>query len=240
VEVTYLGAFLGGVLSFVSPCLLPLIPPYLCYIAGVTHDELTAGAPAVQKRVIGLSLAFVTGFAVVFIGLGAVASAFGRVITENFELLTYIAGGLIILFGLHFLGVIRIPLLYRQARFEATNAGGAFGAFMLGLAFAFGWTPCVGPILAAILFMAGGEESVWEGIVLLSFYAAGIGLPFVLAAAFAGKFLELSSGLKRNMATIEKLSGGFLVLTGALFITGGIADIGFYIQELVPALGTIG
>ena len=239
-EVSYFGAFLGGVLSFVSPCLLPLIPPYLCYIAGVTHDELSAGSPAVQKRVVSLSLAFVAGFAVIFIGLGAVASAFGQLITENFEILSYVAGGLITLFGLHFLGAIRIPLLYCQARFEAQTAGGVFGAFVLGLAFAFGWTPCVGPILAAILFMAGGEESVWRGIVLLSFYAAGIGLPFILAAAFAGKFLELSSGLKRNMATIEKLSGGFLVLTGVLFLTGGISEIGFFIQELVPALGTIG
>ncbi|MDJ0685757.1 MAG: cytochrome c biogenesis protein CcdA [Alphaproteobacteria bacterium] len=239
-DVTLAGAFIGGALSFISPCLLPLIPPYLCYIAGVTHDELRGSAGVAQGRIVAYALAFVIGFSIIFIGFGAIATVFGQFITENFDLMNYGAGALIILFGLHFLGVIRIPILHRQARFESRAVGGPLGAFVLGLAFAFGWTPCVGPILAAILFMAGSEDSVWEGVVLLTSYSAGIGLPFVLAAAFTGAFLTISDRLKRNMAVIERVSGGFLIVTGLLFMTGLITEIGFFIQRFVPSLGTIG
>jgi len=239
-DISLFGAFLGGILSFISPCVLPLVPPYLCYVAGITYDELSVPTPAVQRRVILSSLCFVAGFGTVFVGLGAIASTFGQFMTENAELFTYIAGGLIILFGLHFLGLFRIPLLYREARMNLDVKGGLFGAFLLGLAFAFGWTPCVGPILAAILFMAGGEDTVLKGILLLSSYAAGIGLPFILAAAFASRFLAVSKTLKRRMPVIEKVSGVFLILTGILFITGGINAIGYWIQELVPGLGQVG
>lgn len=239
-DVTVFGAFIGGLLSFVSPCVLPLVPPYLCYVAGITHDELSAAEPSVQRRVVISSVAFVMGFAVVFVSLGAIATSFGQLVTESAGILTKIAGVLIILFGLHFLGWLKIPFLYREARFNMENRGGLLGAFFLGLAFAFGWTPCVGPILAAILFMAGGEESVSHGIILLGSYAMGIGIPFILAASFASRFLTVASGLRKNMKVIERVSGAFLIATGLLFVSGGIDDVGFRLLELFPFLGRIG
>lgn len=239
-DVTVFGAFIGGLLSFVSPCVLPLVPPYLCYVAGITHDELSAAAPAVQRRVIVSSVAFVLGFAVVFVSLGAIATSFGQLVTESAGLLTKVAGVLIILFGLHFLGWLKIPFLYREARFNVENRGGLFGAFFLGLAFAFGWTPCVGPILAAILFMAGGEESVSRGVILLGAYAMGIGIPFILAASFASRFLSVATGLRKHMKIIERVSGGFLIATGLLFVSGGINDVGYWLLELFPFLGRVG
>lgn len=239
-DVTVLGAFFGGLLSFVSPCVLPLVPPYLCYVAGITHDELSAAEPSVQRRVVASSFAFVMGFAVVFVSLGAIATSFGQLITESADVLTKIAGVLIILFGLHFLGWLKIPFLYREARINVENRGGLIGAFLLGLAFAFGWTPCVGPILAAILFMAGGEDTVSQGIFLLGAYAMGIGIPFILAASFASRFLAVSSGLRKNMKIVERISGGFLIATGLLFVFGGMDDLGYWILEIFPFLGRIG
>lgn len=239
-EVTLVGAFLGGLLSFLSPCVLPLVPPYLSYIAGLSYGEVTAENRHVGGTVLLSAVLFVLGFATIFIAFGATASLFGQVISENAGILTKIAGALIIIFGFHFLGIVRIPLLYREARMEGGGKAGYLGAYLMGLAFAFGWTPCVGPILAAILFMAGGQETVWDGIWLLGAYAAGIGIPFILAAAFTAHFVSWSKGFKRHLGVIEKVSGVFLVATGLLFLFGGMDDLGFWLLELFPSLGRIG
>lgn len=241
-DVSLLAAFGAGVISFISPCVLPLVPPYLCYIAGITYGELVTVDERIHRRVMVRSVAFVLGFGVVFVGLGAIATAFGRMISGYADILSIVAGGLIIVFGLHFLGWLRIPLLYRQARIDGPSSGGGgiLGAFLLGFAFAFGWTPCVGPILATILFLAGGEDSLAGGIALLAVYAAGIGLPFILSAVFVSRFLAVSTKFRRHMATVEKVAGAMLVLTGILFLTGGINAIGYWLQEMIPAFNEVG
>lgn len=240
--VTLGGAFLGGMLSFLSPCVLPLVPPYLCYIAGVSHEELAGQtARGSQRRVMGAALAFVIGFSLVFIAFGATASALGQMVVAYGQQLSLVAGGLIILFGLHFLGILRIPLLYRQWRAEAGSPRwGLAGALLMGMAFAFGWTPCVGPILASILFLAGAEGSIHEGMALLAVYAAGIGLPFLLAAGFAGAFIRAMTRFRRHLGLVEKASGLLLVATGILFMTGGMGEIAYWLLEALPALGRIG
>lgn len=238
-DVTLFGAFAAGLLSFLSPCVLPLVPPYLCYVSGISYDDLTDDSVS-TRRVLPAAIVFVIGFSLVFVAFGATASALGQMVSANLDILTKVAGGLIMVFGLHFLGVFRISMLYREARLTLGHKGGLLGAFVLGLAFAFGWTPCVGPILAAILFVAGAEDSVWHGISLLFAYALGIGVPFILAAAFASKFLSWSSGLKRHARTIERISGVLLVGTGLLFMTGGMNMIGFWLLEAFPSLGNVG
>jgi cytochrome c-type biogenesis protein len=240
-DVTYLGAVLAGLISFVSPCVLPIVPPYLCFLAGVSLEELTdAGeaAPGSRRRIVLSALAFAAGFATVFVALGASATAVGQLLSENFDWMTWIAGGLIIVMGLHFLGVIRIPLLYRQARVEVERRPGTpLGAYVVGLAFAFGWTPCVGPVLAAILFTAGAQETSGQGALLLLAYSLGIGTPFVLAALFAGPFMRLMRRFRRHMGLVEKAMGAMLVATGVLFMTGGMSTIAYWMIDYVPTLG---
>jgi len=244
-DVTFLSAFAAGLLSFVSPCVLPLVPPYLCFLGGLTLQELAEDQEArrwqATRQVLPAALAFVLGFATVFVALGASASAIGQAVSDHFELMSQIAGVVVILLGLHFLGILRFSMLYREARYHpAQKPAGLLGAYFVGLAFAFGWTPCVGPILAAILFVAGAEESVGHGAALLGSYAAGIGLPFLAATLFAGPFLRLMSRLRGAMGIVEKVLGGLLVGTGILFITGGMADIAYWILETFPSLGRVG
>ncbi len=185
-DVGLWGAFIAGLLSFMSPCVLPLVPPYLCFIGGVSLSEMTDKAgppPGANRRVFISALAFVLGFTMVFVLFGATASFLGQLLADNMLWIGRVAGVLIIIMGVHFLGIVKIPLLYREARFHGpAKPVGLFGAFLMGLAFAFGWTPCVGPVLAAILMVAGSEESVTRGTVLLATYAAGIGLPFLIGA----------------------------------------------------------
>ncbi|MEP3301208.1 MAG: cytochrome c biogenesis protein CcdA, partial [Roseibium sp.] len=201
-DVSIGAAFLAGLLSFVSPCVLPIVPPYLCYLAGVSVAELkgeTATA-ATSRRIVLSSVAFVLGFSVVFVALGATASVIGQSIARYFDTLSIIAGIIIIIMGLHFLGLFRIALLFREARVQVERKPpGLLGAFVMGLAFAFGWTPCVGPVLAAILFMAGSTGSTGQGGLLLAAYALGIGIPFILAAAFASQFLGWASRFRKHM-----------------------------------------
>ncbi|ESR27272.1 cytochrome c biogenesis CcdA family protein [Lutibaculum baratangense] len=242
-EVSIGAAFLAGLLSFASPCVLPIVPPYLCYLAGVSFDQLKDQRAETEtaRRIIFSAVAFVLGFTTVFIALGATASFVGQAVARYFDTLSIIAGVIIAAMGLHFLGVFRIGLLYRQARVEVERKpAGLAGAYLMGLAFAFGWTPCVGPILAAILFVAGSTETALRGAGLLAVYALGIGVPFVLAAAFASRFLGWAARFRRHMGAVEKAMGGLLVVTGLLFITGQMSTIAFWLLETFPAFSQVG
>lgn len=242
-EIGLGGAFVGGLLSFASPCVLPLVPPYLCYLAGVSMDQFRNEeiAPGAASRVFLSALAFVIGFSIIFVSFGATATFLGQIVQDYLDWLSAIAGILIIVMGLHFLGVFRIGLLYREARVDvAHKPAGLLGAFMMGLAFAFGWTPCVGPVLAAILFTAGGQETLGQGVQLLSAYSVGIGVPFLIAAAFAKPFMNFMARFRQHIGKIEKAMGALLVVTGILFLTGGMNKIAFWMLEHIPAFSGIG
>ena len=243
-NVTYFGALLAGFLSFLSPCVLPLVPPYLCFLGGTTFDQLTGEdeTPAhVYKTVIMSSVAFVLGFTTVFVILGATATAAGQLVVDNLPLLGKIAGVVIIIAGLHFLGVFHIPMLHREARYHAdARPAGLIGAYVIGLAFAFGWTPCIGPVLAAILAMAAGEDSVRQGVGLLFVYSLGLGIPFMLAAFAVEPFAAFLARFRRHLAQVERVMGVLLVLTGIAFLTGFVSQASFWLLEMFPALGAIG
>lgn len=242
-DVSLGGALLAGLLSFVSPCVLPIVPPYLAWLAGVSFEDLKTEAPgaAQRRRVTLAAFAFVLGFTTVFVALGATASVLGKTIAQYFNILSVIAGVVIIIMGLHFLGVFRIALLYREARVQVDRKPAGFlGAYVMGLAFAFGWTPCVGPVLAAILFVAGSEGTAARGAILLAVYSLGIGIPFILAALFAGRFLGWATRLKQHMHKVEMAMGGLLVITGILFITGQMSVISYWLLETFPIFQTIG
>jgi cytochrome c-type biogenesis protein len=243
-DVSYLGALVAGILSFLSPCVLPLVAPYLAFIGGLTMERSAGGDIEVSGavgRAVYAALAFVGGFAVVFIAMGATASAVSLFIAQHIGLLAVIAGVVIILLGLHFLGVFRILVLYRDLRFQVHDKPVTLlGAFVVGMAFAFGWTPCVGPVLAAVLLVAASEDSIVYGASLLGTYALGIGAPFVAAAAFMPAFMRFLQRFRRHLGAVEKVLGGFLVATGVLFITGGVSDISYWLLETFPALGRIG
>jgi cytochrome c-type biogenesis protein len=229
----------GGVLSFLSPCVLPIVPPYIAYMAGTSMDEIAEGAGA--RHGLRAAVFFVLGLSTVFLFLGLAASALGRVLLAHQREMAIVAGAVIALFGLHFLGVLRIPLLYREARFAARSAGGtAFGAYLLGLAFAFGWTPCIGPVLGSILALAAQEGSVERGMLLMAAYAAGLGLPFILTALFLRRAIGVTAGLRRHMGAIERAMGVLLVGVGVMMLTGAFSDFSFWLLETFPALGRVG
>ena len=232
-------AMVAGVISFLSPCVLPIVPPYLAYMAGTTTADMTS--QNARNDVVRAALFFVLGLSTVFILLGFAASALGRAFLEYQTFLGYAAGVVVIAFGLHFLGVIRIPLLFREARIDAGDQGGTpLGAYILGLAFAFGWTPCIGPVLGSILFLAAQEGSVSHGVALMALYAAGLGLPFLLAAIYINKSIAVMTRFKQHMGLIEKVMGALLVLVGILLLTGGFAQISFWLLETFPILAKIG
>jgi cytochrome c-type biogenesis protein len=240
-EVTFSAAVAAGLLSFLSPCVLPLVPPYLTFIAGVTLEDLSSESRAEARRDIFLSAVFfVFGFGTVFTALGATATFFGQALRANLELLSYAAGAIIIAMGLHFLGLFKIGLLYREKRAELEKPVGLFGAYVMGLAFAFGWTPCIGPILAAILAIAGAQETVWRGAQLLSVYSMGLGLPFLLAALAMEPFLDFIARFKRRFLMVERVIGGLLILTGVAFLTGGVQEISFWLLQAFPRLASFG
>ncbi len=243
-DVSAGGAFLAGLLSFFSPCVLPLVPPYLASMGGVSIAELQgdgAGTARSRAGVLLAALFFVAGFTTVFVALGATASFIGQAVTAYLGVLGYIAGILIVVMGLHFLGVFRIPFFDRTARVGvAHKPAGLAGAFVIGLAFGFGWSPCVGPVLTAILLMAGASDSAGEGARLLLIYSLGIGVPFVVAAGFAGAFMRFSARFRSRLGLIEKAMGAFLVVAGVLIFTGQMATIAFWLIEVFPALGRIG
>jgi cytochrome c-type biogenesis protein len=240
-DVSIAGAFIAGLLSFLSPCVLPLVPPYLCFLAGISFSELQDDTSTVGVNVFATALAFVLGFTTVFVALGATASLIGQVVTEYIGTLSIIAGVVITVMGLHFLGVFRMSWLYGTKTIEVkAKPPGLLGGYVVGLAFAFGWTPCVGPILAALLFMAGAKDTAWQGAGLLAVYALGIGVPFLIAAAFAKPFLGMMKSLKSRMWLVEKVMGGLLVVTGILFMTGQMSNMAFWLLEAFPALGRLG
>ena len=244
-DVTFFGALTAGLLSFLSPCILPIVPFYLSYLAGVGMNQIAADAEIsanVRWRAFLAACFFALGVITVFVGLGATASVFGQMVRDYFDILRWIAAGIIIIMGLHFLGVIRIGLLYRQFRADAgeTSNVSLIGAYVIGLAFAFGWTPCVGPVLAAILFMAGGQESAGEGAALLFTYGAGMTLPFILAALFIAPFMRFMARFRKHLGTVEKAMGTLLIVFGVLIATNSINYIAFWMLETFPVFMAIG
>lgn len=255
-DVGYFAAALGGLISFLSPCVLPLVPAYLCFIAGTSFEELTRedaqGKPLASEgltlRVAIGAVGFVLGFTTIFVALGASASAINPLIIQHKELLSRIAGAIIIVFGLHYMGLFRIAFLNRDARFHIAGSGEGersylmqfASPYLLGLAFAFGWTPCIGPILATILTIAAAQESLTAGASLLTVYSLGLGIPF-LAAAFAVRgFLSFASKFRRHMQKVEIAAGVLLAVTGLMMLTGNFERIAIFLIETFPVLGTLG
>lgn len=241
-DVTLAGALLAGVLSFLSPCVLPIVPFYLSYLAGVGVDALRDDvpiAPGVQRRAAFAAILFSLGVATIFVALGATATALGQVVRDWFDVLRYVAVAIFFALGLHFLGVMRIGILYRHLGMNIGAAGKVSlpGAYVIGLAFAFGWTPCVGPVLAAILFMAASQGDVGQGVALLTAYAVGMTAPFVLAAAFIRPFLRWMQRFHRRLPMIEKALGTILILFGLLVGTETINWIANWMAIYWPQIG---
>ncbi|MGY6549344.1 MAG: cytochrome c biogenesis CcdA family protein [Roseinatronobacter sp.] len=255
-------AFAGGVLSFLSPCVLPIVPPYLAYMAGISMQELTSEGQAARRAILP-ALFFFMGLSTVFLLLGFTASTMGHLLLSNADLFGRIAGVLVIGFGLHFLGVLRVlalvteramlraemappgflssAFLSRDLRFDAGDRGGsAFGAYVLGLAFAFGWTPCIGPVLGAILTLAATEATVTRGTMMLGVYAMGLGLPFVLAAVYVQRSMAVMAHLKRHMGLIEKVMGVLLLLVGIALFSGAFTAFSWWLLETFPFMQHIG
>ncbi|NNU81937.1 cytochrome c biogenesis protein CcdA [Halovulum dunhuangense] len=237
-------ALVAGVISFLSPCVLPIVPPYLAYMAGTS---LEAGQDPGRKprgmdpRVVTAAAFFVLGLSTVFLMLGVAASALGSALLSWQREMAIVAGVIITLFGLHFLGILRIPILYRDARIDAGDRGGsAFGAYVMGLAFAFGWTPCIGPILGMILSLVIQDATLSRGIAMMGVYALGLGLPFLLAAVFLDRFMGAMGRLRRHMGRIEKATGLLLVVVGVMMATGLFSAFSFWLLETFPVLGLVG
>jgi cytochrome c-type biogenesis protein len=247
-NVTLLAAFGAGLLSFISPCVLPLVPGYLSYISGLSLDEMrgtaaargavavAVAAPAAARRQVVLSsLAFILGFSLVFVSLGAAASAIGQFLIQQQALFSRIAGALIIVFGLHTMGVLRIEWLYQEKRVHTSRKPAGFiGAMLIGIAFAFGWTPCIGPILAGILALAGTQETVGEGVRLLAIYSLGLGVPFLATALMINRFFVAMGRIRRHYHTIEIVSGALLVVIGLLIFTNKFTVIAQWLTPYLP------
>jgi len=244
-DVTFMGALIAGVLSFLSPCILPIVPFYLSYLAGVSMNQISADAQISNKvrlRAVLAACCFALGIITIFVALGATATVFGGMVREYFDVLRWIAAAIIIVMGLHFVGVIRIGFLYRQFRADAgsTSGVGFVGAYVIGLAFAFGWTPCVGPVLAAILFTAAGQDTAGQGAMLLLTYGVGMTLPFIIAALFIGPFMAWMSRFRKHLGLIEKIMGGLLILFGLLIATNSVSIIAQWMIQNIPWFSAIG
>jgi cytochrome c-type biogenesis protein len=240
-NVSIFAALLAGMLSFLSPCVLPLVPPYLIYLAGTSLERFADAetAPQVRRETIIAALLFVLGFATVFIALGASASVIGKVLHAYSYALGKIAGVAIIIMGLHFLGVTRIAFLMQERRLSVAKPAGLWGAYLMGLAFAFGWTPCIGPILGTILAIAGSEATVVQGAGLLAVYSLGLGIPFMVAALAAETFAAFLARFRAHLGLVEKAMGGLLVLAGIAFFAGWVSDAGSWLLEAFPNLGKL-
>jgi cytochrome c-type biogenesis protein len=241
-DVSLVAALIAGVVSFLSPCVLPLVPPYLVYLAGSSLERLADDNPRTgsMRDTLRAALLFVCGFSTVFVAFGASASVIGTLVRAWSAELAIVAGVAIIVMGLHFLGVFRIGLMLREKRVEMAKPVGLWGAYAMGLAFAFGWTPCIGPILAAILAVAASEQTVAKGAGLLAVYSLGLGIPFLLAAVAIKPFAAFLTRFRRQLVHMERVMGGLLVLTGVAFLTGSVSQASFWLLETFPALGKIG
>ena len=241
-DVTFLAALIAGLVSFLSPCVLPLVPPYLIFLAGTSLERFAdqEPEPRVRRETVLAAALFVAGFATVFVVLGASASVIGSLIRAYSEPLSIVAGVIIIVMGLHFLGLTPIAWLHHQKRLDVAKPVGLWGAYAMGLAFAFGWTPCIGPILAAILSVAAAEATVTKGALLLAVYSAGLGIPFLLAALMIEQFSSLFARMKRHLATVERTMGVLMVLTGIGFLTGAVSNVSIWLLETFPALQNFG
>ena len=243
-DITFGGAALAGLLSFLSPCILPMVPFYLCYMAGLSMAELRADAgiaPGAQRRLVLSAIAFALGVTSIFMLLGLGATALGQVFIAWRDVLQYVAAAVLVVFGLHFLGVIRIGFLYRQARIDSTASPQSFaGAYVMGLAFGFGWTPCVGPALAAILMIAAGMGDVVRGTALLAVYGLAMTLPFVIAALFARPFLGWVARHRDKLAHVEKVMGAMLLLFAVLIATNSLNYIAQWMIDTLPWMTTLG
>jgi cytochrome c-type biogenesis protein len=241
-NTTIVAALLAGLVSFLSPCVLPLVPPYLVYLAGASLERLADARPErrVKRETIAAALLFVAGFSTVFVALGAGASAIGSLMRFYSNALATVAGIAIMVMGLHFLGITPISLLHRERRLAMQKPVGLWGAYVMGLAFAAGWTPCIGPILATILAVAASEATVTKGAGLLAVYSLGLGLPFIAAAFAVEPFAAFLTRFRAHLGLMERLMGGLLVLTGIAFLAGFFTQLNNWMLEAFPALGQIG
>ncbi len=240
-DVTLSAAAGAGLLSFLSPCVLPLVPPYLTFIAGTTIEDVAYERLKRARRDVFLAaVLFVLGFSTVFVALGATASVFGQVLRAHIAALSLVAGIAIVLMGLHFLGAFRLGFLYREKRLEVEKPLGLWGAYVMGLAFAFGWTPCIGPILAAILAIAASEQTAWRGAGLLAVYSLGLGVPFLIAAVALEVFIGFLKRFRAHFGAVERIVGVLLVATGIGFLTGAMQNFSFWLLQTFPGLANIG
>src|SRR3954454_13896737 len=241
-DVSIPAALIAGLVSFLSPCVLPLVPPYLVYLTGATIEHVAnEESEATSRRAVMISaLMFVLGFSTVFVALGASASLIGGFIRAWSAEFSILAGVIIIVMGLHFLGLTRLGFLMREGRLTAPKPVGLWGAYVMGLAFAFGWTPCIGPILGAILSVAAAGATVTKGAGLLAVYSLGLGIPFLLAAFMIEQFSSLFARMKRHLLTVERAMGVLMVITGIGFLTGSVSTVSIWLLETFPALQTIG
>jgi len=236
-NVTLLAAFAAGFLSFVSPCVLPLIPGYISFVSGISVDEMRGDtAPATSRLQVFLtSLAFVIGFSIVFVALGASATAIGKFMFAKLPLLSKIAGAILIVFGLHTMGVFRLAFLETEKRVHSQRKpAGPLGAMLVGVAFAFGWTPCIGPILGGILAIAGSKSTVTEGVTLLAVYSLGLGIPFLLTSLAINQFFTAAKRIRKHYHAVEVASGVLLIAIGLLIVTGQLTIITRYLQPYLP------
>jgi len=241
-NVSIVAALLAGMLSFLSPCVLPLVPPYLVYLTGTSLERFAdrETKPRLRGRTILVACVFVLGFSTVFVALGAGASVIGAVLRAYSGELAVVAGIAIVIMGLHFLGITPIAWLMREKRLEVAKPVGLWGAYLMGLAFAFGWTPCIGPILAAILAVAASEATVAKGAGMLAVYSLGLGIPFIVAALAVEPFAAFLARFRKNLGLVEKAMGGLLVLTGIAFLTGAVSQASYWLLDTFPMLGKIG
>ena len=241
-EISYFYVVLAGLLSFLSPCVLPIVPGYLCFLAGTSLDKIASGEDASKERnVFYFALSFVFGFSTVFILLGASATLLSGLIYEYLDMLRVVGGIIIIIFGIHFMQIIQLPFLNRDTRYQIESyRPGIVGSYVIGLSFAFGWTPCIGPILGSVLSIAASSETVTYGIVLLMLYSAGLGIPFLLAAYAINGFMRFLSKIRNYIRAIEIFTGVLLVIFGILILTNRIQELAFFFIKYFPFLTQFG
>jgi cytochrome c-type biogenesis protein len=241
-NVSILAALIAGTLSFLSPCVLPLVPPYLVYLTGTSLERFADAQtkPRLRGHTVLAAFVFVLGFSTVFVALGASASAVGALVRAYSADLAILAGVAIIIMGLHFLGVTPVAWLMQEKRVQVAKPVSLWGAYVMGLAFALGWTPCIGPILAAILAIAASEATVARGAGMLAVYSFGLGVPFIVAALAVEPFAAFLARFRTHMGMVEKAMGGLLILTGIAFLTGAVSQVSYWLLDTFPSLGNIG